>query len=184
MLLSIFVEANILKMSERKIFYFLLLYSKCFFFVFQANHQDIHTSNFVHNTSQYNTNNNFAVPTQLPKVSSVARSNSLRSSSPPHIRKPDQWTTNPIPPTVYEEEFENSQTWRNQGYNLQQAAYHRGQQQQPMYYMHRYPGSDPHTPPEIASMHVNTSSFIIFLLLYYKIYYSSLVIHIFQLCDI
>ncbi|XP_050697679.1 serine/threonine-protein kinase PAK mbt-like [Eriocheir sinensis] len=63
-----------------------------------------------HNNTLNNNNNNNSSgggggpPSQLPKTSSVARSNSLRSSSPPRPRRTDPWPPHHLPPTLHEGE--------------------------------------------------------------------------------
>ncbi|XP_068205018.1 serine/threonine-protein kinase PAK mbt isoform X2 [Palaemon carinicauda] len=83
--------------------------------------------------SNNNNNNNAGGAANLPKTSSVARSNSLRSSSPPRLRRGEHWGGHNMPPTLHEGEVLN---WPHVQY-----ANHLQQQQHPGH----PPGS--HPPP-------------------------------------
>ncbi|XP_069165746.1 serine/threonine-protein kinase PAK mbt isoform X1 [Procambarus clarkii] len=86
------------------------------------------------NNNNNNNNNNTSSngPANLPKTSSVARSNSLRSSSPPRHRRPEQWGGYNLPPTLHEGEVLDSAPHNWPSYSQYPGhAQHPGHQQHP-----------------------------------------------------
>ncbi|XP_064091111.1 serine/threonine-protein kinase PAK mbt-like isoform X2 [Macrobrachium nipponense] len=99
-----------------------------------------------------NNNNNAGGAANLPKTSSVARSNSLRSSSPPRLRRGEHWGGHNMPPTLHEGEILN---WPHVQYtnHLQHPGHpqtHPSHPSHPGHYqghLSHQQGPPPHHPP-------------------------------------